>query len=188
MKKLLILLIALFVLMSPVCACAVEGVAEAEAPAEGATNVEVIAYYIKELAPELMGGGSLIISLVIAWSFRKSLLPIVTKVLSAIKNSVDKYNSKADDLVAIITEKLDLSDSFNKELLEQFTLQKEAMKMVGMVVKEVLIAQSDSILNLLENTNLPAHTKAVIAADHKARKAQIDELCALLKGVGVDEN
>lgn len=185
MRKILILIIALFVLMTPICAYAVEGVAEAEAPAEGATNVEVIAYYIKELAPELMSGASLIISLVIAWAFRKSLLPIVTKVLSAIKNSVDKYNSKADDLVAIITKKLNLSESFNKELLEQFTLQKEEMKIVGMVVKKALIAQSDSLCNLLENTNLPAHTKAVIAAEHKA---QIDEICALLKGGGVDEN
>lgn len=179
MKKLLILLIALFMLMTPICACAAEVEAETEAPAEGVSTVEIVSGYIKEYVPELLSAGTLLLSLAITYLFKKALVPGVRKALTAIDGTVSGYNTKMTEMVDGITKELELSKTFSAELLERFTAQEADTKKVLLVVEKALVAQSDSLFNLLENTNLPARTKALIASEHKA---QVEEIVSLLNG------
>lgn len=184
MKKLLILLIALFVLLTPICAYAAEVEAEAEAPAEGGSTVEIISGYIQQYVPEILSAGTLILSVAITYLFKKALVPGVRKALTAIDGTVSGYNTKMTEMVDGITKELELSKVFSAELLELFTAQEADTKKVLLVVEKALVAQSDSLFNLLENTNLPADTKALIASEHKA---QVEEIVALLNGGANEE-
>jgi hypothetical protein len=57
-------------------------------------------------------------------------------------------------------------------------VQEAEFKKVMMVTEKALLAQSESLFNLLENTNLPADVKALVATEHKA---QVEEIAGLLK-------
>ena len=65
------------------------------------------------------------------------------------------------------------------QLLSQVSEKETQLTTAMSVSAKILLAQSDSLFDLLEHTNLPAHTKAEIAAKHKA---QIDEITKLVGG------
>ena len=180
MKKLLVLLILLFVMATPICASA----AEVDAPVEEASAVEVISGYIQEYVPEILSAGTLILSVAITYLFKKALVPGVRKALTAIDGTVSGYNAKMTEMVDGITKELELSKAFSAELLARFTAQEADTKKVLLVVEKALVAQSDSLFHLLENTNLPSDTKALIASEHKA---QVEEIVALLNGGANEE-
>lgn len=169
MKKILFVLLALWLMVIPAAAAEV-------APEE--STVSIVSAYIKEYVPEILSAGALIVSLAITYLFKKGLLPIVQKVLTSTEKTLSTYNTKTEEVVSALTEKLDLSEKFNAELLNRFTVQEAEFKKVMMVTEKALIAQSDSLFHLLENTNLPADVKALVATEHKA---QVEEIAGLLE-------
>lgn len=169
MKKILFVLFAMWLMVIPAAA--------AEVAPEAESTVSMVSSYIKEYVPELLSAGTLVISVAITYLFKKGLLPVVKKVLTSTESTLSAYNTKTEEIVTKLTEKLDLSDKFNAELLERFTVQEAEFTKTMTVVEKVLEAQSDSLFNLLENTNLPADVKALVATEHKA---QIEEIRGLL--------
>lgn len=167
MKKILVIILILWMMVIPAAAAEV-------APEE--STVSTVSGYIKEYVPEILSAGALIVSLAITYLFKKGLLPIVKKVLTSTEKTLSAYNTKTEEVVSKLTEKLDLSEKFNEELLERFTVQEAEFKKVLMVTEKALIAQSDSLFNLLENTNLPADVKALVATEHKAQVEEIRDL------------
>lgn len=170
MKKILFVLLVMWLMVIPAAA--------AEVAPEAESTVSMVSSYIKEYVPEILSAGALIVSLAITYLFKKGLLPIVKKVLTSTEKTLSAYNTKTEEVVSALTEKLDLSEKFNAELLERFTVQESEFKKVLMVTEKALIAQSDSLFNLLDNTNLPADVKALVATEHKA---QVEEIAGLLK-------
>jgi uncharacterized oligopeptide transporter (OPT) family protein len=169
MKKILFVLFVMWLMVIPAAA--------AEVAPEAESTVSTVSAYIKEYVPELLSAGTLVISVAITYLFKKGLLPVVKKVLTSTESTLSAYNTKTEEIVTKLTEKLDLSEKFNAELLERFTVQEAEFTKTMTVVEKVLEAQSDSLFNLLENTNLPADVKALVATEHKA---QIEEIRGLL--------
>lgn len=171
MKKILFVLLVMWLMVIPAAA--------AEVAPEAESTVSTVSAYIKEYVPELLSAGTLVISVAITYLFKKGLLPVVKKVLTSTESTLSAYNTKTEEIVTKLTEKLDLSEKFNAELLERFTVQEAEFTKTMTVVEKVLEAQSDSLFNLLENTNLPADVKALVATEHKA---QIEEIRGLMNG------
>jgi polyhydroxyalkanoate synthesis regulator phasin len=205
MKKIFIpLLCILFVLCMAFPAFAEEEAPEAtsapvtvtETPAETETTeapptateksestVSEISDAIKEWTPEIMSAAALVFSAIITYLFKKALLPGVAKALTKIDGSVEQYNELAKKLVDTLTEELKLSKEETSALMEKFTVSETEMRRALDVSSKILLAQSESLFELLEHTNLPADVKAEIAAMHKAQAAEI----AKLMGGGSDE-
>lgn len=205
MKKIFIpLLCILFVLCLAFPAFAEEEAPEAksapvavtETPAEAETTeapptateksestVSEISDAIKEWTPEILSAAALAFSAIITYLFKKGLLPGVAKALTKIDGSVEQYNEMAKKLVDTLTEELKLSKEETSALMEKFTVSETEMRRALDVSSKILLAQSESLFELLEHTNLPADVKAEIAATHKAQAAEI----AKLMGGGNDE-
>lgn len=169
MKKILVILLILWMMVIPVAAAEV-------APEE--STVSMVSGYIKEYAPEILSACTLLASLVLSYLFKKALLPAVKEFIASIKKIIAAYNDKTEEAVSTLTKKLELSEAFNAELLERFTVQEEKINKALNVVEKVMTAQSDSLFNLLVNTNLPSDVKALVATEHKA---QMEEIAGLLK-------
>ncbi len=143
----------------------------------GESPVKDVSDYLKEWVPEILSAAALALSAVITYLFKKGLLPGVKKALTSIDSTVTGYNDRIEKFVDRVSSELELSKETNAELLAKFTLQEKHVSGVLMVVEKALITQSDALCDLLENTNLPAHTKAEIAAKHKA---QVEEIVGLI--------
>ena len=171
MKKILFVLFVMWLMVIPAAA--------AEVAPEAESTVSTVSAYIKEYVPELLSAGTLVISVAITYLFKKGLLPVVKKVLTSTESTLSAYNTKTEEIDTKLTEKLELSEKFNEAMLEKFTLQQAEAAKLMTVVEKVLEAQSDSLFYLLDNTNLPADVKALVATEHKA---QIEEIRGLLNG------
>ena len=115
---------------------------------------------------------ALAFSAFITYLFKKGLLPGVTRALSKIDGNVEQYNAAIGKLVG----ELKLSKEQNEALLAQFTVTDEKVASTMAVASKVLLAQSESLFELLEHTNLTADVKAEIAATHKAQMAEIAQM------------
>lgn len=171
MKKILVIFLILWMMVIPAAAAEVEPVEE--------STVSIVSCYIQEYVPEILSAGTLALSLAITYLFKKGLLPIVKKVLTSTESTLSAYNTKTEEIVTKLTEKLELSEKFNEAMLDKFTLQQAEAAKLMTVVEKVLEAQSDSLFYLLDNTNLPADVKALVSTEHKA---QIEEIRGLLDG------
>ena len=147
------------------------------------STVSELSDAIKEWTPEIMSAAALAFSAIITYLFKKGLLPGVAKALTKIDGSVEQYNEMAKKLVDTLTEELKLSKEETSALMEKFTVSETEMRRALDVSSKILLAQSESLFELLEHTNLPADVKAEIAATHKAQAAEI----AKLMGGGNDE-
>lgn len=188
---LLFVLLAITIIVVPVGAEEIPEVTEAmtttaaavtEAPPvtealPGESPVKDVSDYLKEWVPEILSAAALALSAVITYLFKKGLLPGVKKALTSIDSTVTGYNATVKEFVDRVCEELALSKKTNAELLDKFSVQEQHVKSVLLVVEKALITQSDALCDLLENTNLPAHTKAEIAAKHKA---QVEEIVGLI--------
>ncbi len=143
----------------------------------GESPVKDVSDYLKEWVPEILSAAALALSAMITYLFKKGLLPGVKKALTSIDSTVTGYNDRIEKFVDRVSSELELSKETSVELLAKFTLQEKHVNDVLMVVEKALITQSDALCDLLENTNLPAQTKAEIAAKHKA---QVEEIVGLL--------
>lgn len=143
----------------------------------GESPVKDVSDYLKEWVPEILSAAALAVSFVIAYLFKKGLLPGVKKVLTFIENTVTGYNANAKAFFDKLSAEFKLSQEANAALVEKFALQEKHVKSVLLVVEKALITQSDALCDLLENTNLPAQTKAEIAAKHQA---QVEEIVGLI--------
>ena len=148
-------------------------VTEEAAPEEGESTIEEISAIVKEYVPEILGGITLAFSAIVLYMFKKGLLPKVAKALSMIDGTVSGYNKKAEELVNTLTTRLELSEDTSRRMLERVTLQEADVKSALAAASRILLAQSDSLFDLLEHTNLPAHVKAEIAAKHREQLAEI---------------
>lgn len=195
MKKIFIpLLCLLFVLCMAFPALAEEApeatsapVTVTETPAEAETTeapptvtdestVSEISDILKEWVPEILSAAALAFSAFITYLFKKGLLPGVTRALSKIDGNVEQYNAAIGKLVGDIADELKLSKEQNEALLAKFTVTEEQVASTMSVASKILLAQSESLFELLEHTNLPADVKAEIAATHKAQMAEIAQL------------
>lgn len=186
---LLFVLLAITLVVVPVGAEEIPEVTEAvttaavtEAPPvtealTGESPVKDVSDYLKEWVPEILSAAALALSAVITYLFKKGLLPGVKKALTSIDNTVTGYNANVKAFVDKLSDELKLSQETNAELVEKFVLQEKHVNSVLLVVEKALITQSDALCDLLENTNLPAQTKAEIAAKHKA---QVEEIVGLI--------
>lgn len=143
----------------------------------GESPVKDVSDYLKEWVPEILSAAALALSAVITYLFKKGLLPGVKKALTAIDSTVTGYNDRIEKFVDRVSGELELSKETSAELLAKYTLQEKHVKDVLLIVEKALITQSDALCDLLENTNLPAQTKAEIAAKHKA---QVEEIAGLI--------
>lgn len=186
---LLFVLLAITIIVVPVGAEEIPEVTEAvttapvtEAPPvtealPGESPVKDVSDYLKEWVPEILSAAALAVSFVITYLFKKGLLPGVKKALTSIDSTVTGYNANVKAFVDKLSEELKLSQETNAALVEKFVLQEKHVNSVLLVVEKALITQSDALCDLLENTNLPAQTKAEIAAKHKA---QVEEIVGLI--------
>lgn len=158
-------------------------VTEEAAPEEGESTIEEISAIVKEYVPEILGGITLAFSAIVLYMFKKGLLPKVAKALSMIDGTVSGYNKKAEELVNTLTTRLELSEDTSRRMLERVTLQEADVKSALAAASRILLAQSDSLFDLLEHTNLPASEKAAIAAKHREQLAEIHAMM----GGGADE-
>lgn len=140
---------------------------------------EEISGILKEWVPEILSAAALAISALIAYLFKKGLLPKVLSALKVIDGTVSGYNEKAEALVQTISEKLKMSEVTTAALMERFTLQESEVNKALYAASKILLAQSESLFDLLENTNLPANVKAKISAKHRE---QLSEINALIGG------
>lgn len=136
------------------------------------STVSEISDAIKEWTPEILSAAALAFSAFITYLFKKGLLPCVTRALSKIDGNVEQYNAAIGKLVG----ELKLSKEQNEALLAQFTVTEEKVAFTMAVASKVLLAQSESLFELLEHTNLTADVKAEIAATHKAQMAEIAQM------------
>lgn len=143
----------------------------------GESPVKDVSDYLKEWVPEILSAAALALSAVITYLFKKGLLPGVKKALTSIDSTVSGYNANVKAFVDKLSEELKLSQEANAALVEKFALQEKHVNSVLLVVEKALITQSDALCDLLENTNLPAQTKAEISAKHQA---QVEEIVGLI--------
>lgn len=143
------------------------------------TWVTEVSAALKEFVPEIIGTGSLIVSIVLMLLFKKGLIPSVEKVMTAIFGALNKHNEGAERLLRDAAEELKWSKEFTEKVTERMTVQDEEVKQVLSAASKILLAQSDSLFDLLEHTNLPADLKAEISAKHKE---QLREISALIGG------
>lgn len=186
---LLFVLLAVTIIVVPVGAEEIPEVTEAvttapvtEAPPvteslPGESPVKDVSDYLKEWVPEILSAAALALSAVITYLFKKGLLPGVKKALTSIDSTVTGYNANVKAFVDKLSEELKLSQETNAAIVEKFVLQEKHVNSVLLVVEKALITQSDALCDLLENTNLPAQTKAEIAAKHKS---QVEEIVGLI--------
>ena len=196
MKKLLILALLVMVLLfaipsyaaeeapptaetattsAPISTMAPSADAPTEAPGEE-TLVSEISAVLKDWVPELLSGASLVASVVLAYLFKKGLLPGVAKILSHIKSAVSTYNETVEKVLAeVAAERQDLKET-TEVLLEKIRIREEDIQVTLNAASKILLAQSDSLFDLLEHTNLPAAEKAAIAAKHKEQLAEIAQM------------
>lgn len=140
------------------------------------TLVSEISAVLKEWVPELLSGASLVASVVLAYLFKKGLLPGVAKILSHIKSAVSAYNETVEKVLAeVAAERQDLKET-TEVLLEKIRIREEDIQTTLNAASKILLAQSDSLFDLLEHTNLPAADKAAIAAKHKEQLAEIERM------------
>ena len=78
-------------------------------------------------------------------------------------------------LAEVAAERQDLKET-TEVLLEKIRIREEDIQVTLNAASKILLAQSDSLFDLLEHTNLPAAEKAAIAAKHKEQLAEIAQM------------
>ena len=208
MKKLVSLVMLLALLLAPVFPAAAEEVVtdsvttaapittapvttqapaavlpEEDPPDEEETLIAEISAVIDTYSSDILSAGALILSAVLTYFFRKRLLPGVGNALNVINGTVTGYEKQIKEfLEEALSERKELKE-FATSLLERFTLQEGEVKATLDAASKILLAQSDSLFDLLEHTNLPADTKAEIKKKHKEQLAEI----AAMMGGGANE-
>jgi hypothetical protein len=147
-----------------------------ESADEEKTLIAEISAVIDTYSSDILSAGALILSAILTYFFRKRLLPGVGNALNVINGTVTGYEKQIKEfLEEALSERKELKE-FATSLLERFTLQEGEVKTALDVVSKILRAQSDSLFDLLEHTNLPADTKAEIKKTHKEQLAEIEAM------------
>lgn len=135
-----------------------------------------ISAVIDTYSSDILSAGALILSAILTYFFRKRLLPGVGNALNVINGTVTGYEKQIKEfLEEALSERKELKE-FATSLLERFTLQEGEVKTALAAASKILLAQSDSLFDLLEHTNLPADTKAEIKKKHKEQLAEIEAM------------
>ena len=147
-----------------------------ESADEEKTLIAEISAVIDTYSSDILSAGALILSAILTYFFRKRLLPGVGNALNVINGTVTGYEKQIKEfLEEALSERKELKE-FATSLLERFTLQEGEVKTALDVVSKILLAQSDSLFDLLEHTNLPADIKAEIKKKHKEQLAEIEAM------------
>lgn len=143
---------------------------------EEETLIAEISAVIDEYSSDILSAGALILSAILTYFFRKRLLPGVGNALNVINGTVAGYEKQIKSfLEEAVGERKELKE-FASSLLERLTLQEGEVKSALAAASKILLAQSDSLFDLLEHTNLPADTKAEIKKKHKEQLAEIEAM------------
>ena len=147
-----------------------------ESADEEKTLIAEISAVIDTYSSDILSAGALILSAILTYFFRKRLLPGVGNALNVINGTVTGYEKQIKEfLEEALSERKELKE-FATSLLERFTLQEGEVKTALDAASKILLAQSDSLFDLLEHTNLPADTKAEIKKKHKEQLAEIEAM------------
>ena len=158
----------------------------AEDPAEEPekTLIDEISGVIKEYMPSLLSSAVLVLSAVLTYLFKKGLVPGISRSLGVIDQTVTGYKEDIKGFLAKLGEENEALREFSEKLLSRISEKESELTNALNAGAKILLAQSDSLFDLLEHTNLPAQTKAEIAAKHKA---QIEEITKLVGGANDKE-
>ncbi len=148
-----------------------------EAPEE--TLIAEISGVIKEYMPSLLSSAVLVLSAVLTYLFKKGLVPGISRSLGVIDQTVTGYKEDIKGFLAKLGEENEALREFSEKLLSRISEKESELTNALNAGAKILLAQSDSLFDLLEHTNLPAQDKAEITAKHKE---QIEEITKLVGG------
>lgn len=151
---------------------------ELEDPAQEKSVVAEISMALREWIPEIMSAAAFVASMVLVYLFKKGLLPVVAKYLSAIAENVKASNSEvAEESAAFAALLTDLgkrlSEIESREEGRENRLYRETE-----LLSEAFMDMSDTLTDIFENTALAPDVKARIAAKHDAHAEKIKNLLA----------
>ena len=146
-----------------------------------ASIVDEIAAALGEYIPEIVSGGTLIGLVALIFGLKKNLIPSVKEAVAALFRFAKDSNEKNSGEITKIENKVN-------SLLDRFdaiaAVVEDSHKSLYAEIN--LLAESsgdltESIVELLDNTDIPADAKAKIAASHEKHSERIAEF---LKAVG----
>ena len=143
------------------------------APEKGESTIEEISAIVKEYVPEILTAASLVLGIVIAWLFKKGLIPSVINLLNTILEVVKNSHAKVSEDSAATAGLLERLVARLDELRERENAREEKLYSESELVSEALTDMSDTLVEIFEHTNLPAETKAMISARHREHTDKI---------------
>lgn len=154
---------------------------------ENESTVSEISDILKEWVPEILSAAALALTLVIAWLFRKGLLPTVTKFLTSIFEIVTNSHDKVTEGTSAILECLNRFAERMTAIEERLSSREDKLYSEAELISESLTDMSDTLTEIFAHTNLPAADKAMIEAKHKEHTEKIQKILATVTGGGPNE-
>lgn len=184
MKKILILLLALFLTLSFGTVCFG---AEAEAAEESADKgVLTLAYgWVVEHAAELLSALTLVGSLILSFSYKKGLLPTLSGALNKISGSVSsagEYVSTAHAALDSLAEKFGATEELCRHLADEIAElsarleESEEEKGERERMKIILSSQVDMLYEIFITSGLPQYAKEAVGERVREMKAALGEV------------
>jgi len=140
------------------------------------TATDAIAEWIGTNSAEIMSGLTVVASLVIAYIFKRGLLPVVSASLSKIN---DKTATAASALTAVINQSASTLDAITKRftaLSDTVQVQQAESAKTSAIYNTIMQSQVDMIASLLLNLNISVDQRAAITDQVAAMKAKISKL------------
>lgn len=136
--------------------------------------VDEIADALGEFVPEMMSGATLAGIALLAMLAKKKLIPSITDALSALfKFTKDNSEKNAADIEEVKGEVKELLTRFNGIATVVEVSQKNLFAEAEMIA-ETFCDFSEIIVELLNNTDIPADAKAKISAAHEKHTAALN--------------
>lgn len=148
---------------------------------------EEISGILKEWVPEILSAAALAVAMVIAYLFKKGLLPTVTRLLTSIVETVTNSHDKVTEETSAILECMNGFTYRMTELEKRLSSREDKLYSEAELISESLTDMSDTLTDIFEHTNLPAEVKAMIAAKHKEHTEKIRRILATVTGGDPDE-
>lgn len=129
--------------------------------------------WIAENAPQILSGGTIALSAVLLWLFKKGLLPAVVRSLTGIKGLMTDYAGKADGALSNIGKLSgELAERFN-DLSAKLEAQVKQSAAAAEMANTVIRSQADMLYELMMRCNLPAGEKEKITVKYNEMVAAL---------------
>ena len=185
MKKILILIFTIAICATFCLTAFAEGT---EASEEYKSIFDIAAEFVSENCSEILSLMTFIGSLVIAFTYKKGLLPKLSGALKGIGGSVGTLKENTEKSISVISEKMDAicNESKNTEALCEALGEKVATLSVGLDeiksesgererMRLILEAQVDMLYDVFMNSALPQYSKDAVFERINAMKCVLKE-------------